>query len=109
MNEFNSCFANDLADMIEFKVSLGGSASTYLPRAIEFDTFCCRKYKNADHLGEAIAFDWLKESLPAGNNVANANAAFLRVFAFYLKSVGKEAYILPVNIPGFVGHRVRTS
>lgn len=95
MNEFRSSFASELADMIEFKVSIGGSATTYLSRAMEFDTFCFKKYKNADHLGEAIAFDWLKESLHAGNNAANSNAAFLRVFAFYLKSVGKEAYILP--------------
>lgn len=40
MSDFRSLFADDLSRMIEFKVSLGGSADTYLPRATAFDTFC---------------------------------------------------------------------
>ena len=95
VSDFKSGFANDLSSMIELKVSLGGSASTYLPRAASFDAFCFEKHGNADGLSKALALDWLKESMPSGNCVVNSNAAFLRGFAFYLNAIGKEAYSIP--------------
>lgn len=93
MSDFRSSFASDLSGMIKLKVSLGGSAGTYLPRAAAFDTFCYAR--NADKLSKALALDWLKESMPSGNRAVNSNAAFLRGFAFYLNSIGKEAYRIP--------------
>ena len=95
MSNFKSNFAGDLSNMIELKVSLGGSASTYLPRATAFDAFCLAKHSNAGELSKALALDWLKESIPSGNRVVNSHAAFLRGFAFYLNSIGKEAYSIP--------------
>lgn len=95
MNDFKSNFANDLSNMIQLKVSLGGSANTYLPRAAAFDTFCYTNHKDRDGLNKALAFDWLKASMPSGNKTVNSNAAFLRGFSFYLNSVGKEAYCIP--------------
>ena len=95
MSDFKSSFASDLSNMIELKVSLGGSTSTYLPRAKAFDAFCFAKHRNAGGLSKALALDWLKESMPSGNSVVNSNAAFLRGFAFYLNSIGKEAYRIP--------------
>lgn len=81
--------------MIELKVSLGGSANTYLPRAMAFDAFCFDRRIESCELSKALALDWLKESMRSGNHVANTNAAFLRGFAFYLNSIGKEAYSIP--------------
>lgn len=95
MSDFRSLFADDLSRMIEFKVSLGGSADTYLPRATAFDTFCFEKRNDARELNKALVFDWLQESMQSGNRVVNSNAAFMRGFAFYLKSIGKEAYRIP--------------
>lgn len=95
MNNFKSVFASDLSDMIELKVSLGGSVSTYLPRATLFDTFCIEKHADTVGLTKALAIDWLKESMPSGNKVVNSYAAFLRGFAFFLNSIGKEAYSIP--------------
>lgn len=95
MSDFRSSFASDLSNMIELKVSLGGSANTYLPRAAAFDAFCFAKRRNTGKLSEALAIDWLKESMPLGNRVVSSNAAFLRGFAFYLNSIGKEAYSIP--------------
>ena len=43
MTDFKSGFASDLSNMITLKVSIGGSAETYLPRAKVFDTFCFAK------------------------------------------------------------------
>lgn len=95
MSDFRSNFAGDLSGMIELKVSLGSSAGTYLPRAAAFDAFCLAKHRDADRLSKALALDWLKESMPSGNRVVNSNASFLRGFAFYLNSIGKEAYSIP--------------
>lgn len=95
MSDFKSSFASDLSNMIELKVSLGGSANTYLPRATAFDAFCFAKHRNTGRLSEALALDWLKESMLSGNSVVNSNAAFLRGFAFYLNSIGREAYSIP--------------
>lgn len=95
MYDFKSNFASDLSSMIQLKVSLGGSANTYLPRATAFDAFCLGKHSNAGTLSKALVLDWLKESMPSGNRVVNSNAAFLRGFAFYLNSIGKETYSIP--------------
>ncbi len=95
MTDFKSGFASDLSNMITLKVSIGGSAETYLPRAKAFDTFCFAKYPNANELSKALALDWLKTCMPSGNRFVNSQAAFLRGFAFYLRSIGKEAYHIP--------------
>lgn len=95
MYDFKSNFASDLSSMIQLKVSLGGSASTYLPRATAFDAFCLGKHRDAGTLSKSLALDWLKESMPSGNRAVNSNAAFLRGFAFYLNSIGKETYRIP--------------
>lgn len=95
MSDFRSSFASDLSNMIELKVSLGGSADTYLPRAAAFDAFCFAQRRDTGGLSEALALDWLKESMSSGNRVVNSNAAFLRGFAFYLNSIGKDAYRIP--------------
>lgn len=95
MYDFKSNFASDLSSMIQLKVSLGGSANTYLPRATAFDAFCLGKHSNTGTLSKALVLDWLKESMPSGNRVVNSNAAFLRGFAFYLNSIGKETYSIP--------------
>ena len=81
--------------MIDLKVSLGGLDNTYLPRAVAFDTFCFNRNIESCELNKALALDWLKESMLSGNHVANTNAAFLRGFACYLNSIGKEAYSIP--------------
>lgn len=95
MNDFKSVFSSDLSNMIDLKTALGGSSSTYLPRAKCFDAFCVEKHRDTTELNKALALDWLKESMPSGNRVVNSNAAFLRGFAFYLNSIGKEAYRIP--------------
>ena len=95
VNDFKSSFAEDLFSMIDFKVSLGGSASTYLARAIAFDTYCTEKGVLQKGLSKELALSWLKEAMPAGNRAVYSRATFLRGFAFYLNSIGKEAYYIP--------------
>lgn len=91
---FESRFGPDLTGMIELKVSLGGSESTYLDRAKNFDCFCAAKYPDAEHLTEALAISWV-ETAKGDAGAVHSKIAFERGFAAYLQSVGKPAYILP--------------
>ena len=91
---FESRFGSDLAGMIELKVSLGGSESTYLDRAKNFDYFCATKYPDVERLTEALAISWV-ETANGDAGAIHSKIAFERGFAAYLQSVGKPAYILP--------------
>ena len=92
---FTSIFADDLDNLISLKVSLGYSGSTYLGRARQFDRYCSMKYEKADELTEGIVLNWLKPEPGEAGSVIHGRAAFIRGFGTYLKSVGKNAFILP--------------
>ena len=92
---FTSIFADDLDNLISLKVSLGYSESTYLGRARQFDRYCSMKYEKADELTEGIVLNWLKPEPGEAGSVIHGRAAFIRGFGTYLKSVGKNAFILP--------------
>ncbi len=55
MSDIKSSFTYDLSNMIELKVSLGGSVGTYLPQATAFDAFCFAKCPNTDGLIKGLA------------------------------------------------------
>ena len=92
---FTSMFADDLDNLISLKVSLGYSEGTYLGRARQFDRYCSMKYEKAGELTEGIVLNWLKPEPGEPRSVIHGRAAFIRGFGTYLKSVGKNAYILP--------------
>ena len=95
MNQvFQSAFAEDLAHMIDLKVSLGFSEQTYLTRAKQFDTFCFQHFPEVSELTEAIAFTWLKAGYEQMSKIIHTRVSFLRTFGKYLKSVGKTAYLI---------------
>ncbi len=53
------------------------------------------KYEKAGELTEGIVLNWLKPEPGEPRSVIHGRAAFIRGFGTYLKSVGKNAYILP--------------
>lgn len=92
---FISGFAADLDGMIDLKVSLKYSESTYLSRAHDFDRFCAWKYPDASTLTEPIVLNWLKTHNLDQGNVVHAMASFIRSFGRYQCAVGKEAFVIP--------------
>ena len=92
---FTSMFADDLNHLIDLKISLGYSENTYLGRAFQFDRYCSAKYAETGDLTEGIVLNWLKPDPGESNSVIHSRAAFIRGFGTYLKSIGKNAYILP--------------
>lgn len=93
--KFDSKFADDLDNMINFKVSLGFSENTYLSRAKQLDRFCSNNYPDCDHLTEPLVINWLKEIPDNDSGEIHSRLSFARMFAQYLKTVGKDSYIVP--------------
>lgn len=92
---FTSIFADDLDNLIDLKVSLGYSESTYLGRARQFDRHCSMKGEETGELTEGTVLGWLKPDSGESNNTIHSRASFIRGFGIYLKSIGRSAYILP--------------
>lgn len=95
MNTFISGFADDLQGMIDLRVALNYSASTYLSRAKSFDKNCAEYYPEANELTEAIVISWIRPEVKQTTGALHQKIAFARIFGKYLRSIGKEAYIIP--------------
>lgn len=92
--DFHSRFSGDLNDMIDLKVSLGFSEKTYLGRAKQFDRFCAGSYPGCNRLMEPVIINWVKEIPDNDGGEIHRRLSFARMFGQYLKSVGKECYIV---------------
>ncbi len=91
---FNSGFAKDLDNMIDFKVSLGSAESTYLSRAKSFDRYAAEKYPETSVLTEVIILGWIKPDINVSQSGVHYKLAFARAFGRYLRSVGRTAYVI---------------
>ena len=100
---FTSIFADDLDNLIDLKVSLGYSESTYLGRARQFDRHCSMKGEETGELTEGTVLGWLKPDSGESNNTIHSRASFIRGFGIYLKSIGRSAYI-PVSYTHLRAH-----
>lgn len=95
IREFISGFAEDLNHMIDLRVALNFSESTYLDRAKAFDNFCAERYPNSTVVVESMVWTWLKGNGELNATELHRKAAFIRAFARYQKSIGKAAYVVP--------------
>ena len=95
MRGFTSGFAADLNGMIDLKMVLNYSESTYLKHGRAFDLFCTEYYPDANIVTEGLAVSWLRIDETVSPGVIHARAAFLRSLAHYQKAIGKSAYVLP--------------
>lgn len=95
MSMFISGFADDLQGMIDLRVTLNYSASTYLSRAKSFDKNCAEHFPETDELTEAVVISWICPDAKQTTGVLHQKIAFARAFGKYLKSIGKKAYIIP--------------
>ena len=95
-----SKFAHHIEGYIQFKCSLGYSASTYDEALKRFDRFCADKYPNATAITEELALRWCeKRDCESGNGRIRRMIA-LKGLLDYLSAIRIEAYIFP---DGFIG------
>ena len=94
MIDLKSNFAEDIYAMLEFRKTMGFSTKEYIKQFKTFDRYCCEFHPEETELNEQIVLGWIRTDIP-GVNVLNQRASFIRMFAKYIVSLGKNAYILP--------------
>ena len=92
-HKFKSAFAEDLASMIEMMQALGYASSTYMPRAMSLDAYCCQNHPTKDELSEDVLMGWISSGGNATGSI-HAKVVFARGFATYLRSIGKTAHMI---------------
>ena len=92
---FASGFADDLKNYIAYRKALGYSENTYYSNSMTFDRYCNVRYPSESTLSERIAMDWATKRQREKNVSLNGRVSFLRGFARYQISIGKDAYVIP--------------
>ena len=107
--ELRSGLAKWIADMLDFRDSMG-----FLRRKREnvmrrFDSYCCERHPGASVLTEEIVRGWLSSEASRGAVASLRHRANeMRVLANYIRAFGGEAYVLPFKLhpaaSGFTPH-----
>ena len=99
MSEFKSQFARHMEDMLELRTALGYSRSTYLPRLCRLDSFIAANFGERECFSEDIVLGFIRSGAKKGEPARGANdrAGIARIFGEYLRSVGRDAYVIPKN------------
>ena len=97
---FESRFAGQMQDMLQFKKSLGYSDNSYVGYLLNFDRFCMENYPDASVLTKEIVMDWGRKKQNQKPESVIRKIIALREFARYLNSVGDNAYVAPLEMFG---------
>lgn len=97
---FQSGFGSGLEAMLEYKTSIGYSQNTYLRHCISFDRYCTDTCPEADALTQPIVLGWIQMKSGEQPVSVQGKCGFMRTFAKYLISIGREAYMLPAKFSG---------
>lgn len=99
MSEFKSQFARHMEDMLELRTALGYSRSTYLPRLCRLDSFIAANFGERECFSEDIVLGFIRSGAKKVEPARGANdrAGIARIFGEYLRSVGRDAYVIPKN------------
>lgn len=92
---FQSSFAGSLEAMLEYKTSIGYSRNTYLRHCVSFDRYCMEACPKADTLTQSIVLGWIQMKSGEQPVSVRGRCSFMRTFAKYLSSTGRDAYMLP--------------
>ena len=97
MIEYKSCFAKSMQDMVDYRVSLGYIAASYENRLKRLDTFIAENYPSEATLTKQMVLHYVSQQDSDKASVRQNKALIIRLFAEYLISTGKDAYVLPRN------------
>lgn len=92
---FQSGLAQELQSMIDYKVSLGYSETSYLARSASLDRYCMKYFPEITQLTQDVAIGWLERHPNESPSAFHGRASYIRGLGKYLKSMGKEAYVIP--------------
>lgn len=97
---YNSFLANDIEDYIEFKCSLGYTASSYDKFLHGFDTFCSERYPEAVSVTEQMVSSWIEKHSDENTNGHIRRMIAVKGFLDFMKLRKEETYSIPNGIIG---------
>ncbi len=90
-----SKFAEDIIGFFEYRESQGHTMDNAIKYLYRFDAFCFQKRPDADALTTELIQDWLQDVISQGYIDMVGRCSAIRIFAKYLRGLGKEAEFLP--------------
>lgn len=92
-----SKFAEDIVGFFEYREAQGHTMDNSIKYLYRFDTFCSEKRPDADRLTTVLIQDWLQDVISQGYIDMVGRCSAIRIFAKYLRGLGKEAEFLPAS------------
>jgi len=100
MINFQSCFAPQIEDFIQYKMALGYSRSSYAKFLAIFDRFCLSSFPEERSLTQQLVHQWIRLRPNETTNGLKRRMVAIREFGKYLNGVGLEGYVLPPEMIG---------
>ena len=97
VREFHSNFSDDFKKYIEFRTALSRNLRSALTLFSNLDKYILENWPNETELTEGIVLGWLTCHPGESVKTLNSRASFIRVFASYLRGLGRDAYVVPIN------------
>lgn len=100
MKQMTSNFSERINAFISYKKALGYTYGESARIMFKFDIFCREHFPEKYNLDRKLGLLWL-EKRPTENEGGHRNRIMvIREFAKYLKSVGEDAYLIPISMTG---------
>lgn len=103
---FTGAFAPYICGLIEKKRALGYDYYESERILRTFDDFCCKQFPNETCLTKELAMKWAEQSKAEQNLFRLNRVSVLRELAKHMNSVGKQAYLLPLQLTKKTGRHI---
>lgn len=90
MTIFESAFAEDIQNLLDYREALGFSRTSHQGKLRNFDLYCLNLCSDVSVLTQDLVLTWLNDQTTGIRQKATA----IRLLGKYQVSIGKEAYIL---------------
>ena len=97
---FTGPFADDIRAYIQLRKSLGNKEETFSRRLHSFDEYCLLYFPGDTILSREICEGWCTLRENESLATLRLRTGMLRDFAKYLRSLGREAYVIPDGYTG---------
>lgn len=102
--KFHSNLKDDISQYIDFREAISRNMKTTIILLNSLDRYIAENWPDETDLTKDIVLGWLERRPTESGSSVNSRASFIRVFASYLKGIGRDAYVVPAQ---FCGKRIR--
>ena len=102
--KFHSNLKKDIVDYIEFREAISRNTKNTIMHLVNLDKYIAENWSDETELTKDVVLGWLVRRPSESGASVNDRASFIRVFASYLKGIGRNAYVIPTE---FCARRIR--